>query len=63
MNSISGFSKIFSKFYTIRYGLFEFLETYFRKHSLWLFLYVLEALVFQNTSKEIVLFFSRNILS
>ena len=34
MNSISGFSRTSSNFYTILYGLFQFLETYFREHLL-----------------------------
>ena len=39
MNSISGFSRTLSKFYTIRYGLFEFQNTYFRKH-LWVVAFI-----------------------
>ena len=54
MNSISGFSKILSKFYTVRYDLLEFSENYFRDHHLMAALYVLEALVFLNTSKGIL---------
>ena len=46
MNSFGGFSKILSKFYTIRYGLFEFPERLFQRISLdLLLLYGLGALV------------------
>ena len=60
MNSISGFSKILSKFYAIRYGLFDFLENcyglfdFLENNFWWLLLYVLEAPVFQKTSKWIL---------
>ena len=48
MNSIRRLSRTLSKFYTIRYGLFEFSEHLFQGTLL---LYVLGGLVFQNNSK------------
>ena len=54
MNSIRGFSRTLSKFCTILYGLFEFWEPILGNTSWWLLLYILEALVFHNTSKWIL---------
>ena len=65
MNSFRCFSRILSKFYKIRYGLFEFSEHLFS--CWWLLLYILEALFFKTPQSgcllhwTTVLFFSWNI--
>ena len=48
IDSIRSFSRILSKFYIIHYDLLEFSEHLFYRTPLE---FVLEALVFQNTSK------------